>query len=60
MDDPLRILRSIRFASRFEFSLHSDIIDAASKPHIRAALASKISRERIGKEVEGMLSGGLP
>lgn len=57
MDDPLRILRAIRFASRLEFHLHSDITDAAMKPHVHATLGSKISRERIGKELEGMLSG---
>ncbi len=57
MDDPLRILRAIRFASRLEFALHADIIAAAAQPRVRVALGSKISRERIGKEVEGMLSG---
>lgn len=59
-DDPLRILRAIRFASRLEFALHKDIVDAASKPHVRTALGCKISRERIGKELEGMLSGTSP
>jgi hypothetical protein len=57
MDDPLRILRAIRFASRLEFALHADIVAAATLPRVRVALGSKISRERIGKEVEGMLSG---
>ena len=57
MDDPLRILRAIRFASRLEFGLHGDIIEAATKPHVRSALGTKISRERIGKELDGMLSG---
>ncbi|ELR12807.1 tRNA nucleotidyltransferase [Acanthamoeba castellanii str. Neff] len=60
MDDPLRILRAIRFASRLEFALHADIIAAAAQPRVRVALGSKISRERIGKEVEGMLSGPHP
>ena len=57
MDAPLRILRAIRFASRLEFALHADIIAAAAQPRVRVALGSKISRERIGKEAEGMLSG---
>lgn len=37
-DDPLRLLRSIRFASCFEGALHEDIIAAARNMTIRVSL----------------------
>ncbi|ORY52122.1 hypothetical protein BCR33DRAFT_712335 [Rhizoclosmatium globosum] len=57
IDDPLRILRVIRFASRFNFSIEPDILDAClNHPEIRTALGTKISKERIGVEVDKMLA----
>ena len=41
----------------FGLPLHPDIAAAARDPGLREALASKVSRERVGIEVEGMLSG---
>ena len=32
LDDPLRVLRTIRFANRFEFKIVDDIIEAAKNP----------------------------
>ncbi|KAJ3409695.1 hypothetical protein CcCBS67573_g02461 [Chytriomyces confervae] len=59
LDDPLRILRVIRFASRFGFTIEPDILEACrGSESVRAALGSKISRERIGVEVDKMLRGG--
>ncbi|KAJ1978883.1 CCA tRNA nucleotidyltransferase, mitochondrial [Dimargaris xerosporica] len=55
MDDPLRILRCIRFASRFAFAIEQDITEAMDKHPIRQALQTKISRERVGVEVDKML-----
>jgi len=57
LDDPLRILRAVRFAVRFGYRISDNIIEAAADTETRAALSVKVSRERIGKEVEGMLSG---
>jgi tRNA nucleotidyltransferase/poly(A) polymerase len=37
-EDPLRLLRSIRFASRFEGAIHEDIIAAGRNMTIRASL----------------------
>ncbi|KAJ1967240.1 CCA tRNA nucleotidyltransferase, mitochondrial [Dispira parvispora] len=54
-DDPLRILRCIRFASRFRFAMDPDIPLAVQKPEILSALREKISRERIGSEVNKMI-----
>ncbi|KAJ3120961.1 CCA tRNA nucleotidyltransferase, mitochondrial [Physocladia obscura] len=56
IDDPLRILRVIRFASRFAFSIEPEIIKVCTESEsVRVALGTKISRERIGVEVDKML-----
>ena len=61
-DDPLRILRCVRFGSRFGYAIHPDILAALAAPAspLHAALASKVSRERVGIEVDKMLSGRDP
>lgn len=56
-DDPLRVLRAIRFAVRYQFDLDDDIEQAAMDLEIHKALHIKVSRERVGKELEGMLTG---
>ncbi|WZN59876.1 mitochondrial CCA tRNA nucleotidyltransferase [Chloropicon roscoffensis] len=60
MDDPLRVLRAVRFASRFSFEIHHDIAEAASSAEVRDALQTKVSRERISTEFESMLEGPNP
>jgi tRNA nucleotidyltransferase (CCA-adding enzyme) len=56
-DDPLRVLRAIRFAVRYNLTLSDEIVNAAKSPEVHQSLHVKISRERIGKELEGMLTG---
>ena len=56
-DDPLRVLRHIRFASRLGFTIASEDEQAMSDASIQEALKLKISRERIGVEIEKMLKG---
>jgi hypothetical protein len=54
-DDPLRVLRAIRFAARFRYELAVDLKVAASSKEVRDALLTKVSRERLGVELEGMM-----
>ncbi|KAJ3671453.1 hypothetical protein LUZ60_007532 [Juncus effusus] len=60
MDDPLRVLRAIRFGARFDFKLDEELKEAASDDEVRSALGTKISRERIGHEVDLMMSDKQP
>ncbi|KAJ3342794.1 CCA tRNA nucleotidyltransferase, mitochondrial [Gonapodya sp. JEL0774] len=60
LDDPLRVLRVVRFASRFGYSLHGDIRTAARDERVSTALMQKISRERVGVEVDKCLKGPDP
>ncbi|XP_074269184.1 tRNA nucleotidyltransferase cca2 isoform X2 [Silene latifolia] len=60
LDDPLRVLRSIRFGARFNFTLDEDLKKAAASDEVREAIAKKISRERIGHEVDLMIAGNQP
>ena len=54
-DDPLRVLRAIRFSSRYGYQIEDSLRDAARNTVIHKALQEKISRERILKELMGML-----
>lgn len=60
LDDPLRVLRLIRFASRFGFSIEEETFNAMKEESIKAALIHKISRERVGVEIEKTLQGKNP
>ena len=59
-DDPLRILRLVRFASRLEYKIGDDEKNAMRETCIKDALKLKISRERVGVEVTKMLKGPHP
>lgn len=59
-DDPLRILRLIRFASRLDYAIDSDTLHAMRDSEIKHALQRKISRERVGIELEKALRGPDP
>lgn len=56
LDDPLRVLRLIRFACRFDFTVDHDALEAMAGHDVADALAHKISRERIGVEMEKILT----
>jgi tRNA nucleotidyltransferase/poly(A) polymerase len=55
-DDPLRILRAIRFAARYGFNIDHNIIQASQSTEVQDMFHTKISKERILKEIDGMLS----
>lgn len=56
-DDPLRVLRLIRFASRLDYAIDPEAERFMGDATIKEALKVKISRERVGVEVEKMLKG---
>lgn len=59
-DDPLRVLRLLRFASTFGFEVATETLDAMSDPKIKEALMLKISRERVGVELTKALTSARP
>lgn len=56
-DDPLRVLRLIRFASRLGYRIDENTEKAMQDGDISVALKLKISRERVGTELDKMLRG---
>ncbi len=60
LDDPLRVLRSVRFAARLRFTMEASLREAATNEKVRKALAQKVARERIGAEVDLMLRSQDP
>lgn len=60
MDDPLRVLRLVRFASRLGFTIAPSTKEFMGDARVLEALRAKISRERVGTEVEKMLKGKPP
>lgn len=55
-EDPLRVLRLIRFSAKYGFPVADDTLLAMGHPEIKQALIRKISRERVGVEVSKMLA----
>ncbi|KUL83605.1 hypothetical protein ZTR_11317 [Talaromyces verruculosus] len=59
-DDPLRVLRLIRFASRLGYRIDERTQEAMQDEEIKKAFKVKISKERVGIEVEKTLQGPDP
>ena len=57
IDDPLRVLRLIRFASKYGYDLEKESAACMQDPKIHQALLRKITRDRVGVEVEKMFTG---
>ncbi|PKS11591.1 hypothetical protein jhhlp_003356 [Lomentospora prolificans] len=60
MDDPLRVLRLVRFASRLGFAIDDDVEKMMGDERVLKSFQAKISRERVGIEIEKMLKGNRP
>lgn len=59
-DDPLRAVRIIRFAANYGFTIAPEVETEISTDIIRQLVRSNVSRERIGTELDKMLSGPRP
>ena len=51
-DDPLRLLRAIRFACRFNYRIVPELEQSMLHPQVYSAFMSKVSRERVGIEID--------
>lgn len=54
LQDPLRILRAIRFASKYNFILDEKIVLACKDLKVQKAFTKKLAHERIWKEMVGV------
>jgi tRNA nucleotidyltransferase/poly(A) polymerase len=57
LDDPLRILRTVRFASKYGLDLDPALIAATHDPKVQEAFKTKISNERVWAELAGKKDG---
>lgn len=57
LDDPLRILRTVRFAAKYNLDLDPALIEAAHNPEVQQAFKQKLSQERIWTELAGKKEG---
>jgi tRNA nucleotidyltransferase/poly(A) polymerase len=55
MDDPLRLLRAMRFCITKDLVIHDDIWDAMKQPALIDKLNLTVSGERIREEIEKMM-----
>jgi len=61
LDDPLRMLRVLRFHARFPQSqIDPQVTAALHHPQAQQAFRHKVSKERSGPEILGMLAGDAP
>lgn len=60
MDDPLRLLRALRFAITKKFKISQEILDAIKQPELMAKLQLTVSGERIREEILKMMAADTP
>lgn len=54
-DDPLRALRAIRFACRFNFTIDDELLKACSSPKVHQQCQTKVSSMRVVDELDRMM-----
>lgn len=60
-DDPLRMLRAVRFKSRFpDFQVAPELVEAMKDPKVQEAYKNKVSPERAGPELMKTMVGADP
>lgn len=57
IDDPLRIYRCVRFATKYNLTVEENIIWAAREFKVVESLKNKVSADRVFKEIGGYLLG---
>lgn len=50
-DDPLRIIRTVRFASRFDLSIQKDVADAIMDPEVKVGTNTGLTVNRAGSRL---------
>jgi len=60
MDDPLRILRALRFTITKDFTMSQDLWEAIQQPNILKKLEQTVSHERIREELIKMFQSNTP
>jgi tRNA nucleotidyltransferase/poly(A) polymerase len=60
MDDPLRLLRALRFAITKNFKISQEILDAMKQPALMEKLQLTVSGERIREEIMKMMAADTP
>jgi tRNA nucleotidyltransferase/poly(A) polymerase len=60
MDDPLRLLRALRFAITKKFKISQEILDAMKQPELLTKLQLTVSGERIREEILKMMAADTP
>lgn len=56
LDDPLRLLRVVRFATRFQYSIVPELLETMQDSVVHDSLREKVSRERVGIELDKIIS----
>jgi tRNA nucleotidyltransferase (CCA-adding enzyme) len=51
-DDPLRLLRAIRFSARFKYQMVPELETAMLNTRVSESFLNKVSRERVGIEID--------
>ncbi|KAI5190221.1 hypothetical protein NEMIN01_0920 [Nematocida minor] len=55
-DDPLRILRVLRFAARLSFEIVPEILSVLGEKSLHTKLGQIVSKERVGQEIKKTLA----